>query len=118
MMSDRAFELNVSLPYEERFAPAGGELAVHAAERAGCRQSEALSFGRAVEQVLAECLDERNPLNHVELVFRSEAGTVEVLLSCDRVFQAAAPSDRDISIQWAHNGARPICRIARPAPFP
>jgi hypothetical protein len=117
-MSDKAFELNVSLPYEERFAPAGRELAVRAAERAGCRESDAQSFGRVVEQVLAEYLDQRNSLSQVDLVFRSEAGTVEVLLSCDRVFQAVTPRDRNISIQWTHNGARPMCRITRPTPFP
>jgi hypothetical protein len=116
-MDDRVFELNVSFPCEERFASTGGELAVCAAERAGCVKSEALSFGRAVEDVLTECLDERNPPSQLELVFRSEAGTVEVLLSCDREFRALTPGDRNISIQWTHNGARPVCRIARPAPF-
>jgi hypothetical protein len=116
-MDDTVFELNVSLPHDERFAPAGRELAVHAAERAGCGQPEALSFGRVVEQVLTECLDDENPRRPVELVFRAEAGTVEVLLSCDHVFQTLAPGDRSISIQWTHNGARLICRIARPAPF-
>jgi hypothetical protein len=115
-MSETTFELNVSLPHDRRFAPAARDLAVQAAARAGCGRREAEAFGRAVEGVLAGCLGGHGG-SQVDLVFRSAAGGVEVLVSCDQVFDPAPSDDRDIFIGWTRDGSRPRCRIARPAPL-
>ena len=57
-MEAAAFELNLSLPQEERFVPMARDLAVHAAERAGCGRPDAESFGRVVADLLVRCVRE------------------------------------------------------------
>ena len=74
------FELTLSVPHDERFAATVRDLAVHAAEHAGCARPRAEAFGRAAEQLLRACLEDDASRDEVPVVMRCVAGPVEVLI--------------------------------------
>ena len=76
-----AFELNVSLPYDARFAETARALAVHAARQAGHGEDEALAFGGHVERVVRGHIDTGGSGTHIPLTVRRTAGPVEVLIN-------------------------------------
>ena len=82
---------------------------------AGCRGPEADTFGDAVETVVSRCLAAAGG-PPVPLVVRRGAGPVEVLVACDRRFEAAASGDPHIMIEWINEDGRPMCRVSRAMP--
>lgn len=75
------FELNVSLPYDARFAETARELAIHAARHAGCGDDEARAFGAEVERVVRGRIAAGGPGTHIPLIVRRASGPVEVLVN-------------------------------------
>ena len=75
------FELNVSLPYDARFAETARELAVHAARQAGCGEEEARAFGGDVERVVRGHIASGGTEAHIPLIVRRTDGPVEVLIN-------------------------------------
>jgi hypothetical protein len=75
-----AFELNVSLPTDPRFAGTARELAVHAAKHAGCADERAQAFGEEVEGVIRGYLESGNTGATLPLVLRRRSGPVEALI--------------------------------------
>jgi hypothetical protein len=73
------FELTLLLPHDHRFAPTLRDLAIHAAEYAGCPRPQAEAFGRAAEELLRESLANGS---HVEVpvVVRRAAGPLELVV--------------------------------------
>lgn len=74
------FELTLTLPHDERFAPAVRDLAVHAAEHAGCARPRAEAFGEAAERLLRECLEHNPARGPLPVVVRRRDGPVELLI--------------------------------------
>ena len=72
------FELTVWLPHDARFAPTMRELAMHAAQHAGCARAKAEAFGRAAEELLRRCLEETGPGDALPVVMRRDAGPLEL----------------------------------------
>ena len=80
-MSTDHFELNVSLPHDARFAETARDLAVHAARQAGCAEAKADAFGRTVEGVIRECLEDATSDASLPLVVRCNRGPIEVVVN-------------------------------------
>ena len=117
-MDATSFELNVSLPNDARYAAALRDLAVHAARYAGCRGADADRFGAVVETIMLGCL------MHVAsgdmplpIVVRRGDGPVEVLIACDRRFDAVPVKDSHISVAWICEHGRQMCCVARAMPL-
>jgi hypothetical protein len=79
--SSQRFELNVSLPYDVRFAETARELAIHAARQAGYGEEEALAFGGDVERVVQSHIANGGSGTHIPLIVRRAHGPVEVLIN-------------------------------------
>lgn len=79
--SSQLFELNVSLPYDARFAETARELAIHAARQAGYGEEEALAFGDDVERVVQGHIANGGTDTHIPLIVRRAHGPVEVLIN-------------------------------------
>ena len=75
------FELNVSLPYDPRFADTARELAIYAARQAGYGEDEARAFGGAVERVIRGHIATGPSGSHIPFTVRRAAGPVEVLIN-------------------------------------
>jgi hypothetical protein len=72
------FELTLSLPRDPRFAATIRDLAVHAAQHAGCGQARAEAFGRAAEELLQASLADSPREDDVPVVVRRLAGPLEL----------------------------------------
>ncbi len=83
-MTTTSFELTLSLPHDARFASTIRDLAIHAAQHAGCAQAKAEAFGRAAEELLRACLADSAPGNEVPVVMRRITGPLELLID-DRI---------------------------------
>ena len=78
------FELNVSLPYDPRFAETLRLLVVHAAESAGSSGPEAEAFGRTVEQAVQDAIQKwpqgAQAGAELDVIVRRRTGPVEVVI--------------------------------------
>ena len=74
------FELTVSIPAEPRFVATVRDLAIHAAQYAGCLEAEATEFGAAVEQAVRQHLTHTPSDAPVAVVVRRNTGPLEVLV--------------------------------------
>jgi anti-sigma regulatory factor (Ser/Thr protein kinase) len=73
------FELTLSLPRDPRFASTIRDLAVHAAQHAGCGLAKAEAFGRAAEELLrASLADSAQEEEDMPVVVRRLAGPLEL----------------------------------------
>ena len=81
------FELKMSLPHDVRFIATIRDIAVHAAQYAGCAEVAAVAFGRRVEEVFRLELERDNSDRAVPIVVRRQAGPVEVLVDQRRIAQ-------------------------------
>lgn len=79
-MKATTFEVTVSLPRDARLVALVRELAVQAAQCAGCGEAEARAFGGTVEAMTREYLDTTAPGTLLPVVLRRAAGPVEVLV--------------------------------------
>jgi hypothetical protein len=79
-MKATTFDLNVSLPHDDRLVELVRELAVQAAQCAGCGEAEARAFGRTVETMTREYLETSDPQTPLPVVVRRTTGPVEVLV--------------------------------------
>lgn len=117
-MDATSFELNLSLPTDARYAATLRDLAVHAARYAGCRGADADRFGAAVEAIVLGCLahvaSDEMPL---PIVVRRGDGPVEVLIACERRFDAVPVKDSHISVAWVRERGRQMCCVARAMPL-
>ena len=112
-MNATSFELNVSVTADTRFAATLREVAAHAARYAGGDDAGADRFGEAVEAVAMACLGEAvKSGGPVQVVVRRGDGPVEVLIACERRFDAAIASDPRITIEWTREGGHSMCRVA------
>jgi hypothetical protein len=111
-MNAAAFELNVSLPADARFAAAMRDLAAHAARYAGCIDGDAHVFGSVVHAVVLDCMDTIRAGAPVTVIVRRAAGPVEFLVACQRRFDPAPVPDQRISVGWTHEAGEDMCRIA------
>ena len=110
-MNAADFELNLSLPAEERFATTMRDLAAHAARYAGCTEKDADRFGAAVEGVARKCLDRAVAGAEVPAVLRRGAGPVEFLIGCEGCFDAAT-HEEGVTVGWTREQGRSMCRVA------
>ncbi len=115
-MDATSFELNVTVPADERFAAPMGDLAVHAARYAGCRGPDADAYGEAVRAVVLACLARPGRAALVEVIIRRGNGPVEFLVACDERLEAVPAGDRHITVGWTREGGRQMCRVARSMP--
>jgi hypothetical protein len=109
-----SFELNVSVPGDDRYAQAMRDLAVHAARYAGCRGSDADRYGDAVEAVVRACLTQEDG-REVPVIVRRGLGPVEFLIGCSGPVEARS-ADVHITIGWLEEGGRRMCCVARAMP--
>ena len=117
-MDATRFELNLSLPSDDRYIATLRDLAVHAARYAGCRGSDADRFGAVVEVALRGCLAHAGGEGTtLPVVLRRGDGPVEVLIACERPFDAASVNDSHISVAWVREGGRQMCCVARAMPL-
>jgi hypothetical protein len=117
-MDATSFELNLSIPNDARYVAALRDVAVHAARYAGCRGADADRFGAAVEAILLRCLTHGGPgQTPLPIVVRRGDGPVEVLVACERRFDAVAVNDTHISVAWVCERGRQMCRVARAMPL-
>ena len=77
-MDGSAFEFDVVMPREARFAEAVRRLALQSASYAGGAPGDAEAFAAAVEQAFHACLS--GSAGDVPLTFRRAAGPVEVVV--------------------------------------
>ena len=120
-MDSTSFELNVSVPSDQKYVETVRGLAVHAARYAGCRGSDADRYGEAVEVVARRCLAGGN--DPVPIVVRRGVGPstslgtgpVEVLIACNGKIETAS-RDAHITIEWIEEAGRRMCRVARAMP--
>lgn len=116
-MTAAAFELNVWLPADARFAETMRELAAHAARYAGCPGADADLYAGAVEAVVTGCFahgaGQGAPLR---AIVRRQHGPLEVLIACERRFETEAAPDARIVIGWTNEAGTAMCRVARLMP--
>jgi hypothetical protein len=110
-MNAADFELNLSLPAEERFATTMRDLAAHAARYAGCTEQDAERFGAAVEGVVRQCFERAGAGAEVPAVIRRGAGPVEFLIGCEGRFDAATHEGR-VTVGWTREEGTAMCRVA------
>jgi hypothetical protein len=79
-MKATTFELNVSLPHDARLVEMVRELAVQAAQCAGCGEAEARAFGRTVEAMTRESLETTGSGSMLPVVLRRGGDSVECLV--------------------------------------
>jgi hypothetical protein len=115
-MDATSFALNISLPSDTRFLPAIRDVAVHAARYAGCRASDADSFGATVEGIVSQCVASHG--EPVKVIVRRDAGPVEVLIACARRFDVGSTRDSHITVEWTEEHGHHTCRVARSMPAP
>ena len=111
-MDASAFELNLSLPADPRFADAMRDLAAHAAHYAGCRGTEAKVFASAVETVARGCLARGTGGATVPVVVRRGGGPVEILIGCDQRFEIDVAAGADIKVEWSREAHGLRCRVS------
>jgi len=117
-MDATSFELNVSLPNDARYAAALRDLAVHAARYAGCRGADADRFGAVVETIMLGCLTQApSGERALPIVVRRGDGPLEVLIACERRFDAVPVKDSHISVAWVRERGRQMCCVARAMPL-
>ncbi len=80
MTTTATYELSLRLPHDARFATTIRDLAVHAAQHAGCGRAKAEAFGRAAEELLRSCLADSAPGDEVPVVVRRLTGPLELLI--------------------------------------
>lgn len=78
--SPQHFQLDVSVPRDERFVPTVRDLAVQGARFAGCSAEVADAFGRTVEAALGTCLRNSTADTPIAVVVRRNQGPLEVLV--------------------------------------
>jgi hypothetical protein len=110
-MNAADFELNLSLPAEERFAPAMRELAAHAARYAGCTEADADRYGAAVELVVRRCIDGAAAGAELSAALRRGAGPLEFLIGCEPRFSGATEEGR-VTVGWTRERGTSMCRVA------
>jgi hypothetical protein len=110
-MNAADFELNLSLPAEERFATTMRDLAAHAARYAGCAEQDADRFAAAVETVVRRCLERAGAGAEVPAVLRRGAGPVEFLIGCEGRFDALPPGE-SVTVGWTSERGTSMCRVA------
>jgi predicted NUDIX family NTP pyrophosphohydrolase len=111
-MDPSAFELNLSLPADPRFADAMRDLAAHAAHYAGSRGAEAKAFATAVETAARGCLAQAASEAAVPVVVRRGGGPVEILMRCDRRFDIGNVASSAVTIEWPRGDRGMMCRVA------
>lgn len=111
-MDASAFELNLSLPADPRFAHTMRDLAAHAAQYAGYGGAEAAAFVAAVETAARGCLARAAGGTLVPVVVRRGGGPVEVLIGCDHRFEISGGRGTDITIDWSRDARGMMCRVA------
>ena len=79
-MNSTTFEMTVSIE-DQRFAGAVGAIVLQAAAYAGCSTDDAARFARAVQDALAESLDEPREQSLMPIVVRRRSGPVEVVMN-------------------------------------
>ena len=79
-MNATTFEMTVSID-DQRFAGAVGAIVLQAAAYAGCPSDEAARFAQAVQDAIAESLDEPREQSLMPVVVRRRSGPVEVLMN-------------------------------------
>jgi len=110
-MNAADFELNMSLPAEQRFATTMRDLAAHAARYAGCTEKDADRYGAAVESVARSCLERASAGAAVPAILRRGSGPVEFLIACEGRFDAATHEGR-VTVGWTREQGTPMCRVA------
>jgi hypothetical protein len=110
-MNAADFELNMSLPPEERFATTMRDLAAHAARYAGCTETDADRYGAAVESVARRCLNRAPAGAAVPAIVRRGSGPVEFLIGCEGRFDAATQGGR-VTVGWTSEEGTSMCRVA------
>jgi hypothetical protein len=78
--SPQQFQLDVSVPRDERFVPTVRDLAVQGARFAGCTPEAADAFGKSVEAALGTCLHTSTSEIPIAVVVRRNHGPLEVLV--------------------------------------
>jgi hypothetical protein len=78
--SPQHFQLDVSVPRDERFVATVRDLAVQGARFAGCTPAAADAFGKTVEAALGTCLRTGAPDTPIAVVVRRNQGPLEVLV--------------------------------------
>jgi hypothetical protein len=107
-----AFELNVSLPADARFAETMRDLAAHAARYAGCANEEADRYGDAVMAIVLGCLDQTPSDDSIPVILRRGNGPVEFLIGCGTQFEADISPGGPITIGWTREDGPLLCRVA------
>lgn len=79
-MDSTSFELTLSLPHDTRFTRTIRDLAIHAAQYAGCGRDQAEAFGAAAEELLREHLADATFDGQVPIIVRRAAGPLEVVI--------------------------------------
>ncbi len=108
-MDATLFEVCLQLPGDARLVDAVSDVAATAARYAGCADVDAAAFATVVEGVMAQCLGGAL----MSVVVRRQHGPVEVLIECPKQFEPAPVQDQRISIGWATEGGRSMCRVSR-----
>jgi hypothetical protein len=109
-MNAADFELNLSLPAEERFATTMRDLAAHAARYAGSGEEDADRYAAAVEGVVRGCLGRASKGVAVPVILRRGSGPLEVLIGCEARFDAAP--HEGVSVGWTRERGVAMCRVA------
>jgi hypothetical protein len=78
--SPQHFQLDVSVPRDERFVPTVRDLAVQGARFAGCTAEAADAFGKSVEVALGSCLRTSAVETPIAVVVRRNHGPLEVVV--------------------------------------
>lgn len=108
-MDPRAFELNVAIPGERRYARTIGALAKHAAKYAGIAERDASHFGSVVERVVDACVREGDGAT-VPVIIRRSGGPVEFLIQTDRNVGLTRGEDRQVTGRWVtERGRKMLC---------
>jgi hypothetical protein len=77
-MDCTSFDLTMSVPRDERFAPIVHDLAVHAANYAGCAAADGELFARTVGEAFVASVAAGG--GDVPVLFRRTGGPLEVML--------------------------------------
>lgn len=80
-MNASSFELTVSVPHDQSFAPMVRGVAEHAAHYAGYAAGDAEAFGRSVEEALRGCMASLPVNGNLPVIVRCAAGPLEILVN-------------------------------------
>ena len=116
-MTPTEFDFTVKMPGDARLVAAIRQLTAHAAGYAQLTAAAGEQLVEHVERATETAISaSRSPSGPIEYRFTADADTIVVMCSCDVAASTPPPAPvatEAVTVEWAKEGTRHVCRISQ-----